>query len=214
MTASRTSRRTVSDDTGHIPLSGELIAATDLVWVVIAPCGCVTEGLTAATVELPCVGTVPPNVLTRGDVRFLRTGEEARVYRHDGITALIERDRELGFTYSLMRRVDYDRTMGGATDSPAARCPHDPYLGIAVVHPPAGYRWATSDQFFGRRTYKRHLVREDLIDHHPPSGVGLCNAAATIDRLWHGGSWLIETVPCRACEQVALKIETRSHRVV
>lgn len=177
-------------------LDGELVIATDLVWAVIAPCGCVTEGLTAAT-----------------DVRLLRTGEEARAYRHDGITPLIERDRELGYTYALMHHADYDHTASGVADQGGTRCPHDPYLGIAVVHPPAGYWWGTSDELFGRRTYKRHLVRETFIDHRQPMpGAALCETVATVDKQWHGGSWLIETVPCRACEEAALTIEREARQ--
>lgn len=176
-------------------LAGELVAATELVWAVHAPCGCVIEGLTAAT-----------------DVRLLRTGDEARVYRHDGIWPLIERDRELGFTYVLTHRADHDRAMDDDTGLSGRTCPHNPYLGTPIVHPPAGYWWGTSDALFKhRRTYKRHLVPEEFIDHQQPMpGAALCGTDATIGKQWRGGSWLIETVPCRDCEQAALKIESET----
>lgn len=170
---------------------GELWPARDLIWVIYAPCGCLQGGLCAET-----------------DSRLLNTAEQARVCHHDGVVPLIERDRVLGYDYRLLHKSTYEH-VAGANGTPPA-CLHHPHLGIPIIHPPAGYWWATSDQLFGRRTYRRHLVLIGDIDSRyttPVTRRALCETPATAGQRWHGGSSLLQTVPCRQCEISAQQLE-------
>lgn len=160
----------------YLEHEGKPVRASELVWLHVAPCGCLSGVSTA----------------DRGDGDVLTSVEQVRAESLDGIKVLIERDREDGFTYRL---ATWDEYRALRMD-----CDHDPKWGVRTVALPEGHVWATTDRWHrGRRTHKRHIVAKP--DGHDRS-TALCGKAPGRDSMWwtEDRSDLHDTVTCRRCE--------------
>lgn len=169
----------------YIEINGSPVSAKDVVWIERAPCGCIS-------------GVSFHNAHAQSDDEMHLTGAQFAA-GFDTPKAVIQRAREDGFTQEPMSEADWDSISQGFVGG----CPHAPKWGRAVAPIPEGMGWTTTDQWYGKRTFYRHLVTRPVRDHPYPAA--LCGSKSK--KPWSiDSNDLHDTVTCRKCEAAATSL--------
>lgn len=163
----------------YLEVDGQPHPAKDIVWLEIAPCGCIC------------------GVSSINQYEIFTDGEAA--FHSDDSKPVREKYIRLGFTFQAVTTAQYRAVH---TDRFRKPCTCTPQWGVDPIPVPDGWTWMTTDSHLGRTTHRRHLVPagSDTYQHgvKPPALCGVKNTRWNLqDR------YLNDTAECTNCEKQA-----------
>lgn len=163
----------------YLEVDGKPVPAKDVVWLQIAPCGCISGVTSINSFE----------IFTDGEAAFHR----------DDPKPIRERQQRLGFTYQAVTTEQYKTVHA---DRFKQHCSHNPQWGIDPIPVPAGWTWMTTDPYGGRLSHRKHIVPSGSETYR--AGIKPTALCGKQDSMWSNQDrHLFDTAECRKCEQRA-----------
>ncbi len=163
----------------YLEVDGKPHPAKDIVWLEIAPCGCICGVSSINQFE----------IFTDGEAAF--HSDEPKPVREKYI--------RLGYTFQAVTTEQY-RTVHADRFRESCKC--TPQWGVDPIPVPDGWTWMTTDSYNGNRTHRKHLVVVGSEGYQ--QGVKTPALCGTRSVRWSiESNYLDDAVECANCEKQA-----------